>query len=76
MVRTPTGETPFKMAFGTEAVVPMEVGVSSLRRASYDEQSNDDGRKLALDCLLEVRDDAAQRMALYQERMRRYYNQR
>ena len=75
-VRTPTGETPFKMAFGTEAVVPMEVGVSSLRRASYDEQSNDDGRKLALDCLLEVRDDAAQRMALYQERMRRYYNQR
>ena len=76
MVRTPTGETPFKMAFGTEAVVPMEVGVSSLRRASYDEQSNDDGRKLALDCLLKVRDDAAQRMALYQERMRRYYNQR
>ena len=75
-VRTPTGETPFKMAFGTEAVVPMEVGVSSLRRASYDEQSNDDGCKLALDCLLEVRDDAAQRMALYQERMRRYYNQR
>ena len=58
-VRTPTSETPFKMAFGTEAVVPMEVGVSSLRRASYDEQSNDDGRKLALDCLLEVRDDAA-----------------
>ena len=76
MVRTPTGETPFKMAFGIEAVVPMEVGMSSLRRASYDEQSNDDGRKLALDCLLEVRDDAAQRMALYQERMRRYYNQR
>ena len=75
-VRTPTGETPFKMAFGTEAVVPMEVGVSSLRRASYDEQSNDDGRKLALDCLLEVRDDVAQRMALYQERMRRCYNQR
>ena len=75
-VRTPTGETPFKMAFGTEAVVPMEVGMSSLIRASYDEQSNDDGRKLALDCLLEVRDDAAQRMALYQERMRRYYNQR
>ena len=75
-MRTLTGETPFKMVFGTNVVVPVEVGVSSLRRASYDEQSNDDGRKLALDCLLEVRDDAAQRMALYQERMRRYYNQR
>ena len=50
-VRTPTGETPFKMAFGTEAVVPMEVGVSSLRRVSYDEQSNEEGLKLALDRL-------------------------
>ena len=75
-VRTPIGETPFKMAFGTEAVIPVEVGVSSLKRASYDEQSNDDGLKLALDCLLEVKDDAAQRMALYQERIRRYYNHR
>ena len=68
------GETPFKMAFGTKAVVPVEVGVSSLRRVSYDEQSNDEGLKLALDCLPEVRDDATQRMALYQERMMRYYN--
>ena len=68
------GETPFKMAFGTKAVVPVEVGVSSLRRVSYDEQSNDEGLKLALDCLPEVRDDATQRMALYQERMTRYYN--
>ena len=54
-VRTPTGETPFKM----EAVIPVEVGVSSLKRVSYDEQCNDEGLKLALDCLLEVRDNAA-----------------
>ena len=75
-VRTPAGETPFKMAFGTEAVVPVEVGVLSLKRICYDEQSNDEGLKLALDCLPEIRDNAAQRMALYQERMTRYYNQR
>ena len=73
-VRTPTGEMPFKMAFGTEAVVPVEVGVSSLKRVCYDEQSNDECLKLALDCLHEIRDDAAQKMALYQERMTRYYN--
>ena len=35
-VRTPTSETPFKMVFGTDVVVPVEVGVSSLRRACYD----------------------------------------
>ena len=64
-VRTPTGETPFKMAFGTEVVIPVEIGVLSIRRAWYNEQSNDEGLKLALDCLPEVRDDAAQRMALH-----------
>ena len=37
IVRTPTGETPFKMVFGTEAVVPVEIGVLSIRRAWYDE---------------------------------------
>ena len=58
-VRTPIGETHFKMTFGIEAVVPMEIGVSSIRKAWYDEQSNDEGLKLALDCLPEVRDDVA-----------------
>ena len=75
-VRTPTSETPFKMAFGTDAVIHVEVRESRRRRACYDEQSNNEGLKLALDCLPEVRDDAAQRMALYQERITRYYNQR
>ena len=64
-VRTPAGETPFKMAFGTEVVIPVEIGVLSIRRAWYNEQSNDEGLKLALDCLPEVRDDAAQRMVLH-----------
>ena len=75
-MRTPTGETPFKMTFGTKAIVLVEVGVSSIRRAWYDEKSNDKSLKLAVDCLPKVRDDVAQRMALYQERMTRYYNQR
>ena len=30
-VRALTGETPFKLAFSTEAIIPVEVGVSSLR---------------------------------------------
>lgn len=70
-VRTPTGETPFKLAFRTKVVIPMEVGVSILRRTCYDDPSNDEGLKLALDCLPKVRDDVAQRIALYQERMMR-----
>ena len=29
-VRTPTGEMPFRMTFGTEAVVSVEVGLTTL----------------------------------------------
>ena len=53
------------MTFGREVVVLVEVGVLSIRRAWYDEQSNDESLKLALDCLPEVKEDAIQRMALY-----------
>ena len=73
---TPTGETPFKLAFGTEAVIPVEVGMLSLRQTYYDDHSNDKGLKLAMDCLLEVKDDVAQRMAMYHQRMTKYHNQR
>ena len=30
-VRTPIGETPFKLTYGTEAVIPVKVGVASIR---------------------------------------------
>ena len=29
--RIPTGETPFRLTYGTEAVLPVEVGVTSIR---------------------------------------------
>ena len=74
-VRTPTGETPLKLAFGTEAVILVEVGVYSLRQAHYDESTNN-VLKLNLDCLAEVRDEAALRIARYQQKMEKYHNQR
>ena len=45
MTRTPTGETPFNLTYGTEAVIPVEVGLTSLRREFFDEQNNDDQLK-------------------------------
>ena len=61
--RTPIGETPFKLAFDIEVVSPAEIGVSSLRQAHYDEGTNNDELRLNLDCLAEVREEAALRMA-------------
>ena len=57
--RTLTGETPFNLTYSTEVVIPVEVGITSLRRKFFDEQSNDDQLKLNLDCLDEVRDQAS-----------------
>ena len=43
--RTPTGETPFNLTYGTEAVIPVEVGLTSLKREFFDEQDNNDQLK-------------------------------
>ena len=63
--RTPTGETPFNLTYSTEAVIPVKVGLTSLRREFFDEQDNNDQLKQNLDLVDEVRDQAAQRMAKY-----------
>ena len=40
--RTPTGETPFRLTYGTKAVILVEVGVTSVRRGTFNEGCNDD----------------------------------
>ena len=39
--RTPTGETPFKLTYGIEVVIPVEVGVASIRREVLHEEHNE-----------------------------------
>ena len=46
--RTPTGETPFRLTFGTEAVILVEVGVTSTRRVVFSEEGNDDNKRVKL----------------------------
>jgi len=74
--RTPTGETPFRLTYGTEAVIPVEVGVTSIRRGTFRDGLNDEELRFNLDCLDEVRDNASGRMTKYQKKMAEYYNKR
>ena len=74
--RTPTEETPFKLTYGTEAVIPVEVGVTSVRRETFNEECNGDELRLNLDCLDEVKDKASSKMTKYQLKMAEYYNKR
>ncbi|XP_050280958.1 uncharacterized protein LOC126721916 [Quercus robur] len=63
--RTPIGETPFRLTYGTEAVILVEVGVTSMKREVFQENSNEDQLKVNLDYLDEVREEASQKMAKY-----------
>ena len=53
--RTPTGETPFHFTFGTKAVISVEVGLTSYQISHHDEERNEEGIRLQLDLLDEVR---------------------
>ena len=54
--RTPTGETPFRLTYGTEAVIPVEVGVTNVRQKAFNEKSNDNLLRQSLDRLDQVRE--------------------
>ena len=40
--RTPTRETPFRLAYGSDAVILAEVGLTSYRVENYDEDKNEE----------------------------------
>ena len=73
-VRTPTGETPFKLVYGSEAVIPAEVHMTSHRVRKYQAEENEEQLCLNLDLMDEVRMDAEQRIARYKNLMSRQYD--
>lgn len=75
-VRTPTGQTPFHLAFDSEAVIPVEVGLPSYRVQFYESERNKEAQRLNLDLLEEVREEAAVRVASYQQRTKRYFDKK
>ena len=53
--RTPTRESPFRLAYGTEAIIPTEEGLTSYRVESYDEDKNKEAIHLQLDLVDKVK---------------------
>ena len=74
--RLPTGETPFALAFETEAVIPIELKLPSARVVAFDGHQNSQGLKANLDLLEERREVVQVRMAAYRQKVARYYNSR
>ena len=74
--RRSTGETPFALCFGTQAILPLGIGLPTLRSQAFDTGRND--MMLALDLVLieERRDRALASMARYQQQLAKSYNLR
>lgn len=73
--RTFTGETPYSLAFGAEAVIPIEVGIPTHRVTHYTPEQNNEQLNISTDLLEEHRLRAALHLATYQQRTARYYDQ-
>ncbi|GKD74156.1 reverse transcriptase domain-containing protein, partial [Tanacetum coccineum] len=63
MKKTSNGETPFSLTYGTEAVIPAEIGMPTHRTSSMNEKTNDQELRLNLNLLEERREIAAIREA-------------
>ena len=73
-VRTPIGETPFKLAYGSEAVIPAEVHMANHRVTMYQDKDNEEQLHLNLDLIDEVRTDAEERTARYKNLIARQHD--
>ena len=52
--RTPTRETPFRLAYEVDVVIPTEVGLTSYQVENYSEDKNEKALRLQLDLVDEV----------------------
>ncbi|GAA0144056.1 hypothetical protein LIER_35862 [Lithospermum erythrorhizon] len=69
-----TGETPFALVYGTEVVLPVEVGFPSYRQKGFDEEENNLRMRGELNFTEELRDKALFKMVQYKHLMARTYN--
>ena len=74
IVRTPTGETPFKLAYGSEAIIPAEVHMANQRVTMYQDKDNEEQLRLNLDLIDGVRTNAEERTARYKNLMARQHD--
>ncbi|XP_056690478.1 uncharacterized protein [Spinacia oleracea] len=71
-----TGRSPFELVYGSEAVLPVEVGIPSPRVTFYDYEENEKKKSHDLDLLPEIRGDALLRAIAQKRKMTRHFNRR
>ena len=72
--KSATQETPFALAFGTEAVAPVEIGLKSPRVELASVEQNKEDLRLNMDLLDEKSEQVLQHTGDYQRKTTRYYD--
>ena len=73
-MRTPIGETPFKLAYGSEAIIPAEVHMANHKVMNYKDRENEEQLHLNLDLIDNISRDAEQKTTRYKNLMVRQYD--
>nr|GEV52241.1 reverse transcriptase domain-containing protein [Tanacetum cinerariifolium] len=74
MIKSSNGDTPFSLTYETEAVIPAEIGMPTLRTADVDIVQNNEALEINLDLLEERRAQAIMHEAKSKAKMEKYYN--
>nr|GEX42843.1 reverse transcriptase domain-containing protein [Tanacetum cinerariifolium] len=74
MIKLSNGDTSLSLTYGTEVVIPVKIGMASLRKAEIDMVKNDEALKLNLDLLGEKKEQTAIHEARSKAKMEKYYN--
>ncbi|CAN1215297.1 Gag-Pol polyprotein [Linum perenne] len=74
--KTATGETPYTLTYGTEAVLPVEISIPSIRIQEYRDEVNKQELMLNVDMIEERREKAQMRLIAEKEQLARRYNQK
>ncbi|RDX88909.1 Tf2-6, partial [Mucuna pruriens] len=71
-----TNETPFRLTFGTEAMIPVKIGEPSPRTALFEPSRNEEELRANLDLIQEAREIAHIKEYAIKARAARRYNQK
>ncbi|XP_012851555.1 PREDICTED: uncharacterized protein K02A2.6-like [Erythranthe guttata] len=74
--KSATGESPFSLVYGMEAVLPIEVRIPSRRTQSFNPEQNGPLIRESLDMIMEKREVAARRMERVKAAIKATYDKR
>lgn len=74
--RSSIEESPFRLDFCLQVILPIELELPNIRVQSHDETINEIRLRAQLDVMGEMNEEVQRRVAAYQHQAKRYYNKK